>query len=1408
MVIKRIFHISDFHIRNGDEIASRYQEYNSVFDNLFISIKNNINILWLKPEEYLIILTGDIFHNKNIIGNYGLTLYKKLITNLTNIGRTIIFHGNHDKNQNELTQPSLVSSTMEIENLIILKNTQSFIIDNIGFSYVSIDDTLDTFKTCGRINTADLPSFPLFSEDVKYKIALFHGTFGNVKLYNGTITNDLHTPYPFEWIKEFDLALLGDIHLRQTAIYKNTLWGYAGSLIQQNFGEDIINHGYLIWDIKNRSIQEVNVCNNIGLINLKEDDGDILIRVRGNFELLEEVIKNNLDIFPKKIEIKLFSCIDINKLIAICTKYGISFNIISNKIKKEICINSINSINLDTDIQTSNVLLEYFNKHLTGKQYEVLKRIIDNNETLLFNTLRYPRELHDECCKKNKELSTLINTCNSCNDNKIKNKFLIKYIEWENLFCYDNVCWIDLSDIASSTFLISGNNGTGKSAIYDIITMSIWGEITVQKQNPITSGIINFKKDKAYTKIDIELGDDLYRIVRYFEIIKNTFNKTKISIYKRETNNTFSLIKSNNGCNTFINNLIGTIDEFLTASMITQNNDYNILKMNYKDCVSLIDKAANIDFIYNLYNLFKTAINKYRDFKKVIESKKQVYENILTTTTCKDVSNLVNDLVVLDNLKNKLENDNNSITVDINNPRNIMILSTEYDIVINNTDIINERDYINTVKKRDELLSEFKNIPNDDIIIISRRYTNLLKRKNNVNKPCDSIFINTEYNLLHPHIITNFPEEYNKPISELYDIRLEYENKLMNIHDTINICVNNKPKSPSHNLPVKQVAYYNNEEELLNNVKELFKNSCDIDVLIDYCINKETNYNINGKYIEEIKSIKDNISNNRKRLIEIDLILNDLYIKNNEIANITEPLETCDKTYKLSRESIEDINKCILNDDMILEEFYRENDKIQELVIERDRYNKELELLKSNEEYEYNPSCEICCKRRWVIRMKELQEIINKLSNNINKLYDKLYDYTDIDYIDVFNRTNNNKIRLLNNDIYSRWISYNRKIEIANDINNIIDEKRIIYVRITEYENRLNEIDKYIMDFNCKASILYDNYVFIQEVKVYDRWIDWKCNYDKLIIEQRTIEENIMLITKYINYNNDIKPRIENLNKIKEQYEKWKECSNNNKIISAYELININSRLERYDKYIEYIKETSLKTELIEKSEIIEKIRDIEGKIKDINNEITRENTITDYYNTNKENHALLENALIYINDVIDVLNTIIDKFKDYRKELYKTYILRNVVNKTNRLISSLCHEDTKPFELDYLITETKDILHINWLIKNVDIDKNKQVVSIHQASGFQQFVISLALRISLFYGHYEQLFIDEGFTACDQINISIVPQFLKGLLKLYNSIIIVSHINIIQDCSELSVCIDYDKDNKSSSIKYGCKND
>jgi DNA repair exonuclease SbcCD ATPase subunit len=280
-----------------------------------------------------------------------------------------------------------------------------------------------------------------------------------------------------------------------------------------------------------------------------------------------------------------------------------------------------------------------------------------------------------------------------------------------------------------------------------------------------------------------------------------------------------------------------------------------------------------------------------------------------------------------------------------------------------------------------------------------------------------------------------------------------------------------------------------------------------------------------------------------------------------------------------------------------------------------------------------------------------------------------------------------------------------------------------------------------------------------------------------------------------MNYYTNIKPRLDNYYKFKKNYE-------NLLIYKSFIFLEYENDINNYLKLNNLINEKNNKINYNLKMSISK----IDDEILNLTNYKSKLETEEKFIN----NNLIIYNKLSEIEkntlNIIVVIQIIIDKFKDYKKWLYDNYILKNLVNKTNNYIKLLCHDNCKMFELDYILTENKDIIHINWLIKNILNETNyKQIISINQASGFQNFVISMCLRLSLFGNNIcNQLFIDEGFTACDKDNLSIVPNFLKNLLLIFNTITIVSHIDIIQDNIDDKIEIKYNKNTKSSNINFG----
>jgi exonuclease SbcC len=1446
MSLNYIFHLSDLHIRNGDKISCRYEEYNEVFNNTIISIKNEIKELELSFNDFIIIITGDIFHNKNNIGNYGLLLYKIFIENLVKIGRVIIFHGNHDKNQSEIEQPSLVlSSTFNIDNLNILTNTTSFIIDNIGFSYVSIDDTLDNYRNSGRIQ--DLPDFPKIIEDVKYKIALFHGSFQHSKLFNGENIRDENNPYPLEWIKDFDYVLLGDIHKRQTFNYKkNTYCGYSGSLIQQNFGENIVEHGYLIWDLENRKTKEVNVYNKIGYINIKENElEEILIRINGNYEiLLKDYINSNLEYFPKNIEIKTFSKINFQNLNTLLKSFNISFNIISRLDETKFIGNKddnyiINEIYNETQmikIVDNSFIINYFSKYLTQDKLKILCDIIQNKEKLLFDISKYPTDLHLECSKRNKELSLEISKCVKSDDLKqLKPKFYIRYLEWEGLFCYQNKNCLNMTDLDLKTFLVKGKNGTGKSAIYDILTLAIWGEITTLKKNiNLSSGIINNKKTLAYTIIDIEIDNVLYRIERDYSIRKDLtkLKNNHIAIYKFINEKDLELIIKDSGCEKLIIELFGTIQNFLSSSMITQNIDYDILKMDYKDCLDIIDKSCNIEYINHLYNLFKTTINKYRDFRRIVESKKQVYEKLISTNKIEEV----NEEEIIKN-KNKLElllkqktelddlyNSTDYIKIDIKNPKTLLILDIDYNKLIGelNKKIKTNEEYLFYKEQYNELKYLLKDETIVSLNLLKKSYNDSMILDDEIKiKPCELSLIKKEEELLKQYYNDDikFKDIYIKNLED-YKQELNLLNeKYKDLNEKIKEIINTKPleidnpniSNEQHLIEINKI--FENIDDLYNYISENIK-----EIRCKNNINKQYTYNDYKKYLQKELELINKLKLNKNKIgkLENDFKLTftkqqTLKIKNKPETSISYKTSSAiDKIIK--KINIKELLENIKDDEKTINIYNEKLDNITILKTELLNYNKELLLFTSNEDYKYNPCCEICCKRSWVYRIKELNIIIENLEKEIKNKNDEI-EKDDDNYLLIYERNDINNETKKHYELLNEWYEYYKSKEIydkiTKELNLIVLEKENINKEIIELDKELNDIKIIKIYFN---NISYDLYETYNNINLYEKYKIWLDTYELINNEFVNVKNNITNLEYYINYSTNIIPRINSLKLLNEKYKEWEDYQNKLKIINAFKLFELKEQIEIYEKYNDYIYNNNLKPLIISKLKLYDDIKNIEIKIKSVENLIVKSSTINEYNKDNRNSYDNLFDIITNLDDILNTLEIIQTNFQAFRIDMYENHILNKLTERANCIIKSLCHINTKPFKLNYLINILKDNIHINWLINNEkinDIDFNsKQLISINQASGFQHFVISLALRMSLFVNKQEttcnQLFIDEGFINFDKENLSIVPSFIKSLLSYFNTIVIVSHIDLIQDNIDDIAQINFNKFNSVSSMEYG----
>ena len=270
--ITKIIHISDIHI----QLYKRHAEYAAIFEKLYTSITTTKTDMGIPPSSnrdipLIIVITGDLLHSKSDLSPECISVAYNFLKSLASLAPTILIPGNHDVNMNNKDRldsiTPIIADLAEHYPIYYLLRSQCAQYANLIFYHASIFDY--------HILAPD--SIPTTSGDTTHrKIALFHGKLNGVELFHGvkleggetdTITNKTITPASFAG---YDMVLLGDIHRTQ---FIKPHMAYAGSLIQQNHGETVEGHGYIIWDVASCSGVHHHIPNDSGYFTLNMVNG-------------------------------------------------------------------------------------------------------------------------------------------------------------------------------------------------------------------------------------------------------------------------------------------------------------------------------------------------------------------------------------------------------------------------------------------------------------------------------------------------------------------------------------------------------------------------------------------------------------------------------------------------------------------------------------------------------------------------------------------------------------------------------------------------------------------------------------------------------------------------------------------------------------------------------------------------------------------------------------------------------------------------------------------------------------------------------------------------------------------------------------------------------------------------------
>ncbi len=1367
--IDHIIHLADLHIRYKAQY-DRYNEYLSVFNNLIDQIKQ----IKSENKKCLIVLCGDIFHYKTIQKSDSLALWNYLLDNLTKLFPVIVITGNHDYNMNS-NDLDWLNSSFKCNNFYHLNETGVYIFNNIIFGVSALKDDIilninreSLFKKLEMLNVE-------YTKNSKI-IQLYHGALNGTKLFN---ESNIETNIKIKHFGEFDLFLLGDIHKYQHLDHNVA---YSGSLIQQDIGESIYHHGFLLWDLS--MCDDINNITNkkYKFYEIQNDYCWLKVKIDKNNYTYDKSILNNKKylyviylVSEKNDELinNFISEISNNKLKIVDSRYKNFYN--------DISVNEVEQVYTERDT------ILYLEDLLKDEKNNIKNDIID---------------IHKSISNKIDDKNISISNWN------------LDWIEFKNIFCYGNDIVNKIEFNKTGIFKILADNFAGKTSIMNIIKYQLYGKTSNINDRDVLYSFNN-SQESGYIKCSI---NNNYIVTKIIDVNTKYVDGVKIS-YEILDLSTNVKIEGKENVDAILTNIIGNYDEFRLISNLN-NSDIDLVNLN---SYQIFYKLYKLDRFDKYLQEVKTKSNVIKEDEKMIDIKLSNH-NYNSKSYNEQINNLNNKLNNIDKEYNQFQLiDNTQIKKELNKfvKEDLKLLeetpyqnkSEEFeklkaDIIENNifdvSDLSNnlvniDKNYLNSkstyirehIKENINDVSDIiKDIENELFSETYNMYNDMLKSRNNnildltkYNK--SNIFPNDKLVLLNEYIESHIAdvseellkyEKYRK-----YDINILH--KKIKPVDERYVLFNDKTSDISNGSNGSNSSNSSNISNISNisNVVNIGNNSLDIN-----------NINLNDKdiIIQKIEELKNKLQSlklfnikykkNKEDLINIinneqciyDLQIRDIETKNEEYKNNNLQIEDLsklivnlsinyDKTelenivknqngdYKNIKKSI--INKLTTNEKITIDDYPNilmlinniDYSSILETINDNDKYNNTINNLKKNN--------------------KDIELYLNNLKQQHENLHKKIFLYKQ-----ELEKINHNEIikveikQCKDNLLHEET----KLLYIINTENNIINEK--IYKLISNI-NKLNELENIQKKYNEYKYATIKNV----ETKHKLKYIDLVLQYNEYIVKQK----EYMLNEHNKNKNAENKKQSELFSIKLKYYNNYIDLYNNQIKYHNY-ITNVQKNLIIKEKNAKY---NTLKNEL----ENIEKHNNNvfvqQQLLKKIKNELIVD--IDKYKNKLTEYNELINKK--------EKLEYELNCYKIYKKIISNNSIVNNILtDKLNVLvdnINNLLSYYNINFTISYEFKSNKIMFYQM---------KNNKKITLNSLSGYESVLFNIMFKLALKHNanlnNGNMLMIDEILGKISINNYNYLSKIFDIIKKEYKYCFIITHIQEIQSLLEYenNICI------------------
>jgi len=550
MIINKVYHLADLHIRN----LQRHKEYRGVFKKFLKQVKED------KIEDSVIYIAGDIAHAKTEMSPELVKEISWFLTECAKLRETILITGNHDCNLNNSHRLDVLTPIIDnLQNPRIhyLRDTGVYNIHNLTFVVYSIMDNKENWPK---------------GKDVEGEntICVFHGPVNKAQTDIGyTVSSN---SFQVDMFDGFDMAMLGDIHKRQTFGEGYEHIAYAGSMIQQNHGELLENHGYLLWDIPTRTFTEHHIHNDYGFLTVDVVDGKIP-------QWVYDEVGTKLPKYPRlRLRFTKTEASDMKRRIT--------------ELKKLFKVAEVTVTRTDTigQLKTN----QKVNKNIVGN---VKDETFQNQ--LIRDYLERQYLLEDSELDKIAEINSELNSHIDDSDSAGNILWTPKTFEFSNMFSYGEGNLIRF-DKALGIMGIFAPNASGKSSMWDALSFCIYDKTS---RTTFAKNVLNNRKDKFYCKFNFEIDGIDYFIERRARYVrKGTSVKVDVDFW-RDNN---GVIESLNGeqrkdTNKEIEKYLGKFEDFVLTALSLQGNNALFIDKSQSERKEILSQFIGVDIFDKLY---------------------------------------------------------------------------------------------------------------------------------------------------------------------------------------------------------------------------------------------------------------------------------------------------------------------------------------------------------------------------------------------------------------------------------------------------------------------------------------------------------------------------------------------------------------------------------------------------------------------------------------------------------------------------------------------------------------------------------------------------------------------------------------------------------------------------------------